>query len=187
MPMRQRQGLRSKTSFRLLLGGLAAITAGPAIAQSCLQPAERAAFDVRALQSQLMVGALSCNQDAGYNDFVRKFQGDLASSYRTIQSHFRRTAGGANQRELDSYITTLANAHSQDGIRAGSQFCSMVTPLFPLALAQPNGAALAAFSQERNVLNPLATPECGTSATARSTPAAARSTPPARAQRSTAR
>jgi len=158
--MRHNQALRRKTSFRLLIGGLAAFVAGPAIAQTCLQPAERTAFDVRALQSKLMVAALSCSQDAAYNAFVRKFQGELAASYRDIQGHFRRTAGNAHQRELDGFITQLANAHSQDGIRAGSQFCPLVTPLFQLALAQTNAQALADFTQERNVLNPISTPAC---------------------------
>ena len=162
--MRHDRALRRKTSFRLLLSGIAALLAGPAIAQSCLQPAERTAFEVRALQSQLMVAALSCGRDADYNAFVRKFQGDLAASYRGIQGHFRRTAGNAHQRELDGFITQLANAHSQDGIRAGSQFCPLVTPLFQLALAKNNAQALAEFTQERNVLNPISTPACPTAA-----------------------
>jgi hypothetical protein len=178
--MRHSHAARRTTSFRLLLGGLAAFLAGPAIAQSCLQSAERTAFDVRALQSQLMVAALACNKDTEYNAFVRKFQGDLAAAYRGIQGHFRRTAGNAHQRELDGFITQLANAHSQDGIRAGSQFCPLVAPLFQHAMAQPDAQALAAFAQERNVLNPVSTPECTTAApaagaSARSTPA--RSTP----------
>lgn len=164
--MRQDRALRRKTGFRLLLGGLAALLAGPAIAQSCLQPAERTAFEVRALQSKLMVTALACGRDADYNAFVRKFQGELAASYRGIQGHFRRTAGNAHQRELDGFITQLANAHSQDGIRAGSQFCPLTTPLFALALAQTNAQGLADFTQERNVLNPLTTPACPAAAPA---------------------
>jgi hypothetical protein len=179
--MRHSPAARRKTSFRLLLGGLAAFVAGPAIAQSCLQSAERAAFDVRALQSQLMVAALACNKDNEYNAFVRKFQGDLASAYRGIQGHFRRTAGNAHQRELDGFITQLANAHSQDGIRAGSQFCPLVAPLFQHAMAQPDAQALASFAQERNVLNPLGTPECQ-SAPAAATPSRTPARPaPARA------
>ena len=154
------------TSFRLLLGGLAAVMAGPAIAQSCLQASERTAFEVRALQSQLMVAALSCGRDNDYNAFVRKFQGELASSYRDIAGHFRRTAGGGHQRALDSYITQLANEQSQDGIRAGSHFCPLVTPLFQAALAQPNAQALASLSTERNVLNPIAVPACAAAAPA---------------------
>jgi len=164
--MRQSQGLRRKTSFRLLIGGLAAVIAGPAVAQTCVQPAERAAFDVRALQSKLMVAALSCSQDAAYNAFVRKFQAELGAAYRDVQGHFRRTGGGNHQRELDGFITQMANAHSQEQIRAGSQYCPMVTPMFNLATALPNAAALAAFSQERNVLNPLTTPECAAAAPA---------------------
>ncbi|MGG5809948.1 hypothetical protein [Falsiroseomonas sp. CW058] len=173
------------TTFRLLLAGLAAGVAGPAIAQSCVQSAERTAFEVRALQSQLMVAALACQRDGDYNAFVRKFQGELAGSYRTIQSHFRRTAGGGAQRELDGFITTLANAQSQDGIRQGSQFCGTVGPLFQLALAQSNAAALADLTADRNVLNPLTTPACPASAAA---PAAASRQParPAASSRSAA-
>jgi hypothetical protein len=169
-----RHDQRRKTSFRLLLGGIAAITAGPAIAQSCVQSSERAAFDVRALQSQLMVAALACNRDSDYNAFVRKFQGDLASSYRSIAGHFRRTAGGGHQRALDGYITQLANEQSQDSVRAGSFYCPLVTPLFQAALAQSSVAALADLSQERNVLNPLSTPTCAASPPAATRPATTR-------------
>jgi hypothetical protein len=38
----------------------------------------------------------------------------------------------------------------------------MMTPIFALAMAQSNIEALAAFAQERNVLNPLTTPDCST-------------------------
>jgi hypothetical protein len=151
--------LRNKT-FRTTLAALGAVLfAGPALAQACVQPAERAAFDLRALQSQLMVAALSCNRDSDYNSFVRKFQADLAGSYRTIQTHYRR-ASRNSQREMDGFITGLANAHSQDGIRQGSQFCPNVTPLFGMALSQSNAAALADLVHERNVLNPLDATTC---------------------------
>lgn len=161
-----RQRTSHVTSFRLLLGGIAAMMAGPAIAQTCLQPAERTAFEVRAFQSQLMVAALACGRDADYNAFVRRFNGELASSYRTVQGHFRRTAGGQHQRALDNFITQLANEQSQDGIRAGSHYCPLIAPLFQVAMAQPNAAALAEVAQERNVLNPIAAPTCPASAPA---------------------
>jgi hypothetical protein len=151
------------TSFRLLIGGIAALMAGPAIAQSCVQPAERVHFDVRALQSQLMVAALSCGRDTEYNAFVRKFQRELTASYNGMQGHYRRTAGGAAQRELDQFITILANAQSQDSVRAGSQYCPLNTPLFQVALAQTTTQGLAEVAQERNVLNPLAAPTCSAS------------------------
>ncbi len=165
------------TRLRALVAGLAASAiAGPALAQACVQPAERVAFEVRALQSQLMVAALSCGRDADYNAFVRKFQGELASSYRGMQGHFRRTAGNGHQREMDGFITTLANAHSQDGIRAGSHFCPLVSPLFQQALAQRDAAALADFAVERNVINPLAAPACPDRPTPATAPRPARPT-----------
>ncbi len=174
-----------KTSFRLVLGGVAALMAGPALAQSCLQPAEQQAFHVRALQSQLMVAAIACGRDADYNAFVRKFQRDLQASYNGIQAHYRRTARAAAQRELDQYITTLANAQSQDGIRAGSHYCPLVTPLFQMALSKSDVSSLADFAIERNLVNPVtATTSCAATP-ARATPAAAQTS--ARAARTASR
>lgn len=168
---------RTRISVRLLLAGFAAAIAGPAIAQSCVQGADRTAFEVRALQSQLMVAALTCARDEDYNAFVRKFQGELGGAYRSIQGHFRRTAGGGHQRALDGYITTLANEQSQDGIRQGSRFCQNVGPLFQAALAQSSTSSLAEMSMERNVLNPFEAPVCAERAattTSARRPAAAR-------------
>jgi hypothetical protein len=157
--------MRHTTSFRLLIGGLAAIMGGPAaFAQSCVRADERIGFDLRTLQSQLMVAALACGRDSDYNAFVRKFQRDLSGAYTSMQGHYRRTAGGNAQRELDNYITVIANAHSQDGIRAGSQFCPLVMPLFQQAMSKTSAAELSAFAQERNLLNPLTTPDCGPAA-----------------------
>jgi hypothetical protein len=155
------QATRRKTSFRVMLGAVAALTTGPALAQSCLQPAEQTSFQVRGLQSQLMVAAITCGKENEYNAFVRKYQRDLHNAYLGIQSHYRRTLGaGPGQRELDNYITQLANAQSQDGIRAGSHFCSLATPLFSLAMQPADLNSLAAFAVERNLVNPVAANEC---------------------------
>ncbi|NKE45820.1 hypothetical protein HB662_13600 [Roseomonas frigidaquae] len=165
--------MRRKFSVRLLLAGAAMAIGGPAIAQSCVQASERTAFELRALQSQLMVAAITCQRDGDYNAFVRKFQGDLGGAYNTIRTHFRRTAGAQGQRALDGYITTLANEQSQDGIRQGSRFCQNITPLFQAALSQSNASALAEMSMERNVLNPHDAETCTErAAPARSRPAA---------------
>jgi hypothetical protein len=166
-----------KTSYRLLLGGLAAIAAGPAIAQSCMPAAEANAFHVRTLQSQLMVTAITCQRDADYNAFVRKYQRDLHNAYLGVQGHYRRTAGGSAQRDLDQYITTLANAQSQDGLRAGTHFCPLNTPLFQLAMAKSDLAGLAEFAVERNLVNPVAVNACAPGAAPAS---AARAATPAR-------
>jgi hypothetical protein len=148
-------------SIRTLLAGLGAVAiAAPALAQSCLQPAEQSAFQMRALQSQLMVAAIACGQQDDYNAFVTRFQSDLGGAWRNLAGHFRRTSGRQHQKELDGYITQLANAQSQDGIRQGSRFCQNLRPLFQVAMSQPNGGALAQLATERNIINPLDTPSC---------------------------
>ena len=106
------------TPFRTILAGLtAASIALPAMAAPCLQPAEQGGFQLHAFQTQLMVAALNCRQEDGYNSFVRRFQPDLRGAYRHVDGHFRR-AGGV--RKLDEYITNMANAQSQEGIRQGT-------------------------------------------------------------------
>jgi hypothetical protein len=163
------------STIRLLVAGLAAGLAGPAIAQSCLPAAERQAFDVRAVQSQLQVAALLC-RDQGYpqleqeyRSFVQKFSPEFQAPARNIQAHFRRTAG-RDPRALDSFITNLANAHQQDASRSGTQFCTMAPALFRVALAQSSASGLADLAVERNILNLVDTPACAERAT---TPAAA--------------
>ncbi|WP_424814045.1 hypothetical protein [Roseococcus sp. YIM B11640] len=161
------------TPSRRLLAGVAAAMLAPTIAsaaEACLQPAEKTAFDVRALQSQLMVVALSCQQQDQYNAFVMHFRGDLGRAYNSIQAHFRRTAGGAHQRMLDQYITNLANGQSQVGISQGSFFCRNQTPLFQQAMAATNPAALAQITTQNQIHQAMTSPECP----ARATPAATR-------------
>ena len=170
--------------IRFLAAGLAAVVlSAPAMAQTCVQPAEKAAFDIRALQSQLMVAALSCQQDQQYNTFVRQYSSELGGAYRGIQTHYRRTAGARGQTSLDGYITSLANAQSQDGIRQGSNFCANVLPLFAAALAAPKSAeGLATVAQQNNLSNPHGRPDCGAGSSA--TPAARQA--PERPRRGTA-
>jgi hypothetical protein len=150
------------TPSRSLLAGVSALVMFPAIAsaQVCVQPAEKVAFDIRALQSQLMVAALSCGLQDDYNAFVRKYQNEVATAFRGVAGHFRRTAGSQHQRELDQYITQLANGQSQMSIARGSFFCREQAPLFQAAMTATSPADLAQISVSRQVHQVLTTPEC---------------------------
>ena len=151
------------TQSRFLVAGLAAALASaalPAVAQTqtCIQPVEKTAFDVRALQSQLMVAALACGEQDKYNAFVTRHQGELGSAYRAMAASYRRAGG---QKALDSYITTLANAQSQDGIRQGSHFCQNALPMFDAAMAAAaNGTALQQVALLNNLSNPHGFDDC---------------------------
>lgn len=144
----------------LIAGCLAAGLTSPALAQGCIRPAERTAVDVRAVQSQLMVAAIACNRTEDYNTFVRRHQAELGAAYNTVAGVFRRAHGAQGQRQYDAYITNLANAQSQEGIRQGSHFCRDIGPLFQAALAAPNAGAVAALTAQHSIANPMPIAEC---------------------------
>ncbi|RVT90684.1 hypothetical protein EOD42_23055 [Rhodovarius crocodyli] len=148
----------------VMTGLLAASLATPAFANgpTCATPEERSALDIRALQSQLMVLALTCQQEEQYNRFVTQHRGTLGSVYNQVQRHFRRVYGGAGQRRLDEYITNTANGHSQVGISQGSLFCSNQAGLFPAALASTTRDQLAQLSQQRQISQVYSPTACGT-------------------------
>jgi hypothetical protein len=116
--------------------------------------------DFRAMQSYLMVAAIACGRTDEYNIFVRRHQAELGAAHRTVFGVFRRAHAAQAQRQYDQYITNLANAQSQDGIRQGSHFCRDIGPVFQAALAAPNSGAVAALSAQYRVANPMPIAEC---------------------------
>jgi hypothetical protein len=152
------------TPSRKLMCGLAAVMLTPSVAfaqsSACVQPTEKTAFDIRALQSQLMVVALTCGQQDDYNTFVTRHQSDLATAFRGVAGHFRRTAGAQHQRQLDQYITNLANGQSQVGISRGSFFCREQGALFQQATAARSPAELSQLAVAREIPQALTTPAC---------------------------
>jgi len=75
----------------------------------CAQARESEAFEIRALQSSMMVAALSCNQHSQYNQFIRNYKSDIASGGKDIKSYFERAYGSKYEYELNKFITNLAN------------------------------------------------------------------------------
>lgn len=142
----------------IIAGLITASIAGPAFAQ-CMQPVERPAFDVSALQSQLMVLALTCGQQDEYNRFMTTHRSVVFSAYTDVQRHFRRAGG---PRAYDAYSTNTANIHSQAGISQGSLFCTNQQTLFPAALAARTRDELSALSQERQIRRAYEPAVCGT-------------------------
>src|SRR5476649_780296 len=66
----------------------ARISAAKSINQ-CLTPEEKTAFNTRVLQTELMVAGLSCPEhQQNYNDFVKKYKGELAKQSEGLQSYF---------------------------------------------------------------------------------------------------
>lgn len=125
---------------------------------ACAQSREVAAFNVRALQSQLMVGALSCDLHDSYNQFVMRHRGELDASRRAIIGYFNRAGGG--ERAFSSYDTELANTQSTASTRRGTLFCGEIRPVFSQVLGLPNAQAVQQFAIERNLPQPVSVQPC---------------------------
>jgi hypothetical protein len=141
--------------MRKMLSGLLAaslLLGQTARADTCARQPELAAFDVAKLKSQLMVTALACDVRERYNDFVLRFRSDLMAKEHALIGYFDRAFGRRGQQAHDDYITTLANAQSEAGIKQGTSLCQQTVGLFDAVLALPNGADLASFAGSRGEL-----------------------------------
>jgi hypothetical protein len=122
--------------WRPALFGAAAIaalcgSANISLAQS-LNTREQAALDVRYLQTELMVAALSCGRPdfhQHYNTFVAKFGPSLKRHGEMLKSYFTREYGGQGIKQMDTYVTRLANEASLRSMQQAS-FCQDSNTLF---------------------------------------------------------
>jgi len=109
------------------LGIAAAVVGTPIVAQAagakCARPVERTALEMRVLQSELMVAALTCDYRADYNNFVTRFQPVLSKQGDALRTYFRRVYGGAAVKSLDSFVTQMANSASKLSREQGRLFC----------------------------------------------------------------
>ncbi len=149
--------------MRLMFAGLLTaglLTAGAAGAQQCAKPADKLAFQIAALKSQLMVTALTCSQQDRYNDFVHRYQSDLMTHERALHAYFQRANGRRAQQEHDDYITGLANAQSQNGIKQGTLFCKMNVGVFDEVMALQKGSDLATYAASKTLPQPIEVTTC---------------------------
>lgn len=88
------------------------------------------AVNVRILQSEMMVAALSCDMRNSYNTVVVRYQTELVSYGRVLRKMFRRDHGASAQRELDGFVTQLANDASIRSVRQRQEFCGNARTVF---------------------------------------------------------
>jgi hypothetical protein len=125
----------------------------------CLAPEERAAVQVAALRSELMVLATGCHQDDSYNAFIRKYQPDLVGNEKTIGDIFKRRYGKRAQFEHDQFTTELANSESSAGMHLGSDFCARNGLIFSEVMSLRSPTELAAYAAGKDLL-PATTDVC---------------------------
>jgi hypothetical protein len=98
---------------------------------------DQTVIHVRRLQTQLMVGALSCGRPSmqtSYNAFVSKFDHALKLNGRQLKAYFASRYGARGTSEMDSYLTKLSNELSLVSMR-NREFCERTGGLFDTVLA----------------------------------------------------
>jgi hypothetical protein len=127
----------------------------------CAQPAEKPAFQVASLKSELMVLGLSCNARDRYNEFVTRYQRDLRTQESALNKYFAAHYGRNAQHEHDDYITQLANVQSDDAVREGNLYCTGSAGLFDRVMSMPANASLESFvASEQNIPQPVQLVAC---------------------------
>lgn len=152
-----RQLLSSLIATAMLAG-----TANQALAQSqpCMRTAEKTAFELAGLKSELMVIAVDCQAQERYNSFVLRFRPDLQGSEKGLNTYFSRIAHGAIARAHDDYITALANSQSQDALTRGTLFCDEHIRMFDEVLALKDAQDLRSYAESKGLAQPIDLVDC---------------------------
>jgi hypothetical protein len=101
----------------------------------CVNAKERTAMRVRVMQTELMVAALSCRAVPGrdftghYNTFIKSHGERLVGHARVLQSYFKAEYGAESRRQLDAFVTALANDASRRSMNS-TTFCDESVQLF---------------------------------------------------------
>src|SRR5271166_6023851 len=116
---------------------LAMVTAasGALAAPKCATSEEVTAIQAAAIQQQLMVAALTCNQIEHFNAFQTNFGTELRRSDASLQHMFRRLyGGGPGDAEYHAFKTRLANNSSIRSIHDNVAYCHDAGVVFEAAL-----------------------------------------------------
>ena len=122
------------TSLVLVIAFLAAAPA-EAGRMTCVSAAEEIALNTRVLQTELMVAALACGEQERYNAFVTTFRREIAAQGSSLRRLFARAYGHAGTREMNAFVTRLANDASIRSANTGRGYCVAAAALMAEALA----------------------------------------------------
>ncbi|MBI1775568.1 MAG: hypothetical protein HYR63_09490 [Proteobacteria bacterium] len=129
----RRRGTRAAAAVVAL--GLAVAPVAEAVAAQCVNRPEIEARQVRLLQTELMVAALSCKHGESYefsdhyNAFVNKFRGSLQQHAAVLKQEYRRLYGAQHESALDRFITQIANTAAERSLHQPN-YCVTVRPVF---------------------------------------------------------
>lgn len=112
---------------------------------SCAKPDEVSAIQTAAIQQELMVAALTCNEVTRFNQFQTGFGPELRTSDATLARMFRRLYGPRRgETAYHAFKTKLANQSSIRSIHNNPSYCQEAGAMLAAALVA-NKPALTAF------------------------------------------
>lgn len=122
-----------------MVGGAAALalvmaTTTAGAGSRCATSDELTAIQAAAIQQQLMVAALTCNQIAHFNAFQTSFNKELRHSDAALEHMFHRLFGGRGEAEYHAFKTRLANDSSMRSIHDNAGYCRDAGLVFEAAL-----------------------------------------------------
>jgi hypothetical protein len=122
----------------VLLGATVMTTSLSAHADVCADANARGALEMRVLQSELMVAALTCGQRQNYNSFVSTFKSYLKNQGENLRVFYDNSYGESGTARLNRLVTRLANqASSRTLNQSTSKFCAQAKARFETILTAP--------------------------------------------------
>jgi hypothetical protein len=129
------------------------LAAGPAAAR-CAREEDQQAFDIAALQSELMVMGVNtaCREEQRYNAFVERYRPQLIQADRTVGEWFKSHYGRAARARQDAFTTELAQLRAFRAQALGSDYCPRNGMMFNEVMALPVQTDLAAYAAGKNLV-----------------------------------
>lgn len=121
--------------FGAIVVALSTAATGTIAAPKCATSDEVTAIQAAAIQQQLMVAALTCNQIDHFNAFQTAYSKELRRSDASLEHMFRRLyGGGPGESEYHAFKTRLANNSSIRSIHDNENYCREAGMVFEAAL-----------------------------------------------------
>jgi hypothetical protein len=143
---------RALAACSFLLAGGAFAGVADASRARCALPEEMNAVQTAAIQQQLMVAALTCNEVARFNAFQSGFGPELRLSDARLAQMFHRLYGPRRgDAAYHAFKTRLANQSSMRSIRNHPVYCQEAGAMLDAALTADRHPALVTFVGATNV------------------------------------
>jgi len=127
----------------------------------CAMPDDMAAVQTAAIQQELMVAALTCNEVQRFNAFQTGFGPELRASDARLAAMFRRLYGRRGEAVYHAFKTRLANKAEIRSIHNNPAYCQQAGSMLTTALATDR-PMLSAFVRNLSfTVEDVPAPSCG--------------------------